>query len=155
MITDSMKSHLVESAEEVFQTMVPTPIITGEVLDGAEVHETADIAATVGVIGPSSALVTCYSTRPVARTLTAAILGVDESEIQSESADAMGEFANMIAGSFRNRMSGEGGNWAITIPSVVTGQNLTMRYGVGMRRVLCPFTLGSGTFFVELVLNSD
>ena len=59
MITASMKSHLVESAEEVFQTMVPTPIITGDVMDGAEIHETADIAATI--VAVAAAAVACLA----------------------------------------------------------------------------------------------
>ena len=150
----SMVTDVIEVTREVFDTMVfqeanpgtPRPPIDGE--------PRADVVATVAMTGPSNAVITLYGSIDLAKSIAASMLGMDAAEINNEFADAIGEMANMIAGTFRNRMTALGGQWAISVPTVTVGQRIYTHYPEDVGRVVCPFDVTGHEFCVELVLRT-
>jgi chemotaxis protein CheX len=148
-----MIPHLVQATVEVFGTMLGCRIDGGEPVVGEPPPRT-NVVSTVGFAGSNSGLVTLGCSSDAAREITAALLGLDPGEVDDELADAIGEMTNMIAGQFRNRMSGDHG-WALTTPFSTIGSDFTTVYAAGTRRVVCPFSMGRHSLFVELVLQAE
>jgi chemotaxis protein CheX len=153
-VPDSMVRDVIDSTHEVFETMVfseavpgtPHPFVAGE--------PRAEIVATIALTGPSNAVVTLYGSIAMAKSITASMLGMAVEEINEEYADAIGELGNMIAGSFRNRMTAAGGIWAISVPTVTVGQRIFTHFPEDVGRVVCPFEVSGHQLSVELVLRT-
>lgn len=151
---DHLIAHLVAATREVFETMAAITLAARPPLEPAALAPRANVVATVGFAGGISGLVTVYSGFAAARAVTGAMLGMDPADVNGELPDAMGEVANMIAGSFRSRLVAEGTPCDISIPTVTLGSEFSTRYGSDVRRVLCPFDMPGGEVFVALVLNA-
>lgn len=147
-------AHLVAATHEVFETMAAITLKARPPLEPAALAPQANVVATVGFAGGISGLVTLYTGFTAARTVTGAMLGMDPADVNGEMPDAMGEMANMIAGSFRSRVVAEGTPCDISIPTVTLGSEFSTRYSADARRVLCPFEMPGGEVFVALVLNA-
>jgi chemotaxis protein CheX len=154
LVPGSMVRDLVESTQEVFQTMLfqeAEPRPPHEAVVG---QPKADVIATVALTGPADAVVAIYGSVETARSLAASMLGLDAAEINDEFADAMGELANMIGGTFRNRMTAIDSSWAISVPTVTIGTGIVTRYPTDVGRIVCPFGTQGGEINIELVLRA-
>ena len=153
-VPESMVRDIIDSTHEVFETMVFTDAIPGVPHPSRPGEPRAEIVATIALTGPSNAVVTLYGTIAMAKSIAASMLGMAVEEINEEYADAMGELGNMIAGSFRNRMTAMGGTWAISVPTVTVGQRIFTHYPEDVGRVVCPFEVSGNNLSVELVLRT-
>jgi chemotaxis protein CheX len=54
------------------------------------------------------------------------MLGVDLEKVGPELSDALGEVCNMVAGNFKNKISGLGDGCMLSPPSVITGEDYTV-----------------------------
>ena len=99
-------------------------------------------------------LVAVYTAFEAANEITAAMLGIEPAEVDGELPDAIGELANMIAGSFRTRMAAvRGETWAISVPTVIVGRDFYTKYVSDVQRVVCPFQMGPHEVLVELIVT--
>lgn len=147
-------SHLVGATEDVFATMVFKPITPEAPLEGLAASTGANVVATVAFAGQCSGVVGFHSSVESAKAIAGAMLGMPASEVDGEMPDAIGEIANMIAGGFRLKLTGEGLSCAISVPTVITGSDFRTKYITPVERVLCPFQFdGEGRVFVELILT--
>jgi chemotaxis protein CheX len=140
------------STVEVFETMVARPLVPG-IPAVAAARPPASVVATVGFAGSASGLVSFCGSRAAGLEITAALLGLSVDAVAGDLPDAIGEVANMVAGSFRTKMSHSADRWAITMPVVTIGEDFLQKYSTGAVRVICPFTMGTHDVFVELVLQ--
>lgn len=145
--------HLLGATVDVFGTMLGCHLDIGDPVVGQPPPRTS-VVSTVGFAGADSGLVTLGCSSEAAREITASLLGVDPGGVDTELADAIGEMTNMIAGQFRNRMSDDRG-WALTTPFSTIGSDFTTLYAAGTQRVVCPFSMGRHSLYVELVLQSE
>jgi len=152
-VPDHLVRDLVDSAREVFATMLFQNVVSRPARPAASREPKADVVATIHLTGPSRAVVGLYSSEPVAKSMAASMLGLEAAQIGDEFADALGELANMIAGSFRNRMAAVGGTWAISVPTVTIGTGIITHYPTDVGRVICPFDTRGGELLLELVLR--
>jgi chemotaxis protein CheX len=83
------------------------------------------------------------------------MLGIDAAQVNGEVPDAIAEVANMIAGQFRNSMVGRGDSWAISVPSVTVGTEITTKFQLEVAFVHCSFEVDGSAFFVELALRES
>jgi chemotaxis protein CheX len=115
---------LLESAEEIFETM----IFMG--LDKAEDQDaTIDNLTVLGSISFKGAMEGClciYSTEQCTQAIAMNMLGLETSEDISEEdiSDAIGEVCNMVMGSLKKRLLDSVGNLDLSIPTVVSGSNI-------------------------------
>jgi chemotaxis protein CheX len=153
-VPEWMVRDVIDSTKEVFETMVFTPAVPGEPHPSIPGEPRAEVVATIALTGPSNAVVTLYGSIVMAKTIAGSMLGMAAEEINDEYADAIGELGNMIAGSFRNRMTASGGSWAISVPTVTVGQRIFTHYPTDVGRVVCPFDVSGHRLSVELVLRT-
>ncbi|MBP7052410.1 MAG: chemotaxis protein CheX [Phycisphaerae bacterium] len=135
MTTVSLKDALLDSAREVFETMVFMAMEEAS-------EDTTSLGDTtlLGSITFKGHLEGCLGVccdETCARTIASNMLGMLSPEEVSENdiSDAMGEIANMVMGAVKARIQGEVGTVEVSIPSVVQGRELKNSLGEGSGQV--------------------
>jgi chemotaxis protein CheX len=77
--------------------------------------------AMVGLAGQLCGVVTMRCTAQSAMLMTSKMLGIDPKDAEKQVWDAIGEIANMIAGNFKNKLTGMGSGCMLSVPTVITG----------------------------------
>jgi chemotaxis protein CheX len=153
-VPPTMVPVLTGVTEEVFDTMVFTPVKALPPQDHLPVATGAGIVAAVSFSGSANGIVLFHAALAAGRQIAAAMLGLPSPEdCGPEVADAIGELTNMIAGAFRTRMADHNGAWTISTPQVTVGSDLSVRHARVIARAVFPFEFGTGQVFVELVLT--
>ena len=154
-IPAELLSNLMTSTEEVFETMVFKPLVRMPPVDTDADRRGANVVATVAFAGHRRGLVCIHSSVDAARNIAGAMLGMAEDEITSEIPDAMGEVANMVAGTFRNKLAAIEPASAIAVPTVTIGSDFSTKYLSAVRRARCPFEMEGQPISVELILTGE
>lgn len=85
--------------------------------------------------------------------IVSGMLGEEYTAIVNEVKEAAGEIANMISGQSRQALSSMGIKLQASLPSVISGRELTMD-GSGKRPLLVvPFTIEKGPFMLGLCME--
>jgi chemotaxis protein CheX len=151
-IPDEIIAHLVSATHDVFETMVFKSV--HRLPDVTEVPaQGAHVVATVAFAGYRCGAVSFHSATEVAQQIAGAMLGIPPESVNGEMPDAIGEIANMLAGTLRTRMAAIEPPWAIAVPTVTVGTNFRTRYIADVARAICCFAMDEQPIFVELILN--
>ncbi len=81
----------------------------------------AEFTAMVGLAGQLCGVLTMRCSAQSAVQMTSKMLGIDVKEEDQQMWDAIGEVANMIAGNFKNKLTGMGDRCMLSVPTVITG----------------------------------
>jgi chemotaxis protein CheX len=154
-ISTEILSYLVSATEEVFEKMVFQTLTPLPSIEADQERPPSNVVASVAFAGHRRGYVAFHSTLDTARGITGAMLDIAVDAISNEMPDAIGEVANMIAGTFRNKLAAVEPISAIAIPTVTVGSNFATFCSGHARRAFCPFELEGQRIFVELVLSPD
>lgn len=113
-------ARLLELAtQEVFQLML-----------GCDLTQSADqaivspsVTSMVGLAGQLCGVLSVNCDDKAASLMTSKMLGVPLEKVGAEMSDALGEICNMVAGNFKNKISGLGDGCMLSPPTVVTGSD--------------------------------
>ncbi len=108
------------ATREVFQLML-----------GSELTQPADeaiaspsVTSMVGLAGQLCGVLSVHCDHKAASLMTSKMLGVPLDKVGgAEMSDALGEICNMVAGNFKNKISGLGDGCMLSPPTVVTGSD--------------------------------
>jgi chemotaxis protein CheX len=153
-VPEFLVSSLVAATEEVFETMLATPLARLPLAEGP-LTVPVNVVATVAFAGYRRGLVVVYTSMAAARTITGGMLGIPLADVNGEVPDAMGEVANMVAGTFRNRMLTREPPSDISVPTVTIGRDFSTLYSSSVERVRCPFDMRGEHVSVELILTGQ
>jgi len=120
---------LIESAKEVFETMVFMDL--AEATEPDQDIEGWTLLGSITFKGSlEGCLAICCSTS-CAQTIAINMLGIDTTEqlTEEDTCDAIGEIANMIMGSVKSRLLEKVGNLEVSIPSVASGRQIKSNLG--------------------------
>jgi chemotaxis protein CheX len=81
-------------------------------------------------------------------------LGLEVESIDEDVIDALGELANMVAGSIKPLMAKDGVDVELSLPSVIYGSEYSMTTLADSEILAVPFELDSGIFIVELAFKN-
>jgi chemotaxis protein CheX len=87
--------------------------------------ENFEFTAMVGLAGQLCGVLTLRCSAASAVLMTTKMLGGDAKEDDPAVWDALGEVANMIAGNFKNKLTGMGDTCMLSVPTVITGADYT------------------------------
>jgi chemotaxis protein CheX len=151
LVTTSAIDVLVGATTDVFETMVFRALSAKEPSWGYDVRPKAQVVGTVGFTGSSNGLVAFHATTEVAREVASAMLGgpVEDDALP----DVVGEITNMIAGAFRTRMARPDDLWAITVPTVTSGTDFSIKPITTGDRAIVGFDMDGHELFVELIIT--
>lgn len=117
-------SPLLELAvREVFEIMLGCKLET----QSAAAAVATDFTAMVGLAGQLCGLLTLRCSAHAAALMASKMLGTDVKESDQQMWDAVGEIANMIAGNFKNKLTGMGDRCMLSVPTVITGSDYSFR----------------------------
>tara|TARA_B100001248_G_scaffold261923_1_gene255010 strand:+ start:39061 stop:39621 length:561 start_codon:yes stop_codon:yes gene_type:complete len=140
----TLESMVTASIESVFLKMIPLPLVFKRVGTSSYQSqldkESADpkilpidksmIVGSIGFMGEVDGMFYLYMDEGLGRKIASSFLGLTEEEVKEEGpesiGDAIGEFSNMIVGTFKNGLCDSGYNCRLTIPSVLRGNHLTI-----------------------------
>ena len=109
---------LILSVREVFQTMLRAKV--APVFEPAS-FLTLEWTAMVGLTGELRGVLMLSCDEASAVRITSKMLGISLNEPDDQTADAIGEVCNMIAGNFKHKVSGLSAHCALSPPWVITG----------------------------------
>ena len=110
------------AAREVFELMLGCKLTVPE----AASDDNLGITSMVGLAGKLCGVLSVRCDGKAAALMTSKMLGVDVDKVGAEMSDAMGEIANMVAGNFKNKISGLGDSCMLSPPTVITGSDYSM-----------------------------
>ncbi|HUO13784.1 MAG TPA: chemotaxis protein CheX [Verrucomicrobiae bacterium] len=111
------------AAQEVFELMLASPL-TVPVQPPAE--ESLDITSMVGLAGELCGVMSVRCSTRAAARMASQMLGTDPAAAGAEMWDALGEICNMIAGNFKNKITGLGDGCVLSVPTVITGADYNL-----------------------------
>ncbi len=104
--------------QEVFELMLAYSL---EIPSQAPPEKDLEITSMVGLAGQLCGILTLRCTARSAAGMASRMLAVDVESAGSQMWDAVGEICNMVAGNFKNKISGLGDGCMLSVPTVVTG----------------------------------
>ena len=110
------------AAREVFELMLSSQLTVPT--DSQE--KPLDVTAMVGLAGQLCGVLSVRCTGKAAAMMASKMLGMDLDKVGPEISDALGEVCNMIAGNFKNKVSGLSEGCMLSPPTVVTGSDYSL-----------------------------
>ncbi len=111
------------ATEEVFELMLACPL---QVPAEPPPEESLDITAMVGLAGQLCGILSLRCSTQSAARMASRMLGVDAEKAGPEMWDAVGEICNMVAGNFKNKITGLGDGCLLSVPTVITGSGYNL-----------------------------
>jgi chemotaxis protein CheX len=111
------------AAQEVFGLMLDCTLQVPQ--ETPEEHG-LDITAMVGLAGEVCGILTARCSRKSAARMASRMLHTDADESGGQVWDAVGEICNMIAGNFKNKISGLGEGCLLSVPTIIKGQDYSL-----------------------------
>ena len=153
---EELVGMLINDIKEVFSTMVGLEGLLHSPSQIEPVTHFEDcLTAMVGMAGTFSGLVAIHTTRGMALEVTSSMLGMDISEVADDVNDALGEIANMVAGSFKLHLTRKGADIRISTPSVVTGSNYDVVAGTAQDTITLRFVTDNDWLIVAITLHKE
>jgi chemotaxis protein CheX len=115
------------AAQEIFQIMLGLKLTHA----AAEPPVVADVTVLVGFSGQWHGVFGLHCQAHTACRLATLALGADTDEFDERVLDAVGEIANMVAGSFKSKIPGLGENSFLSVPSVISGADYHRHASLG------------------------
>jgi chemotaxis protein CheX len=110
------------AAREVFELMLGCKLTMPETTTEAAL----DITSMVGMAGQLCGVLSVRCDRKAAALMASKMLGIDLDKVGADIADALGEICNMVAGNFKNKVSGLGDGCMLSPPTVITGNDYNL-----------------------------
>ena len=112
------------SAQEVFDLMLGCTLVVPQeppVIEGLE------ITSMVGLAGQLCGVLSLRCRAKSAARMASRMLGIEADGDAPEVWDAVGEVCNMVAGNFKNKISGLGDSCMLSVPTVIAGADYSLR----------------------------
>lgn len=109
------------ATKEVFQLMLSCELA----IPKEEIKLAPSVTSMVGLAGRLCGVLSVQCDQKAAALMTSKMLGVPLVNVGAEMSDALGEICNMVAGNFKNKISGLGDGCMLSPPTVVIGSDYT------------------------------
>jgi chemotaxis protein CheX len=154
MDEDQLVKSLIKDVQDVFINMVGVEdLMHLPIQIDLTTHFKECLTAMVGLAGTYNGLVSVHIPWPLALSFTSLMLGTKVTEINDDVNDAMGEIANMVAGSFKQHLSKGGSDIQLSTPSVVNGGDYMVSSGSNLENVTLKFAADEEWFLVSLSIE--
>lgn len=144
-----------ESMSNVLATMAMLEPQAGAAAVKDEDIACGEITGIIGLVGDNfkASLAVSFS-KPVILQITERMLGETIAEIDDTVIDLVGEITNMVTGGAKNLLDQKGYSIGLSTPMVVTGVGHRVTHKANGPRIVVPFSLEAGEFFVEVCFET-
>ena len=143
-----LRESIVKVTHEVFSQMLYMEATPQEPIEPGMTFFDS-ISGIIGFGGTVKGMLAVHVSEGVAKTITGGFLDMPVDEIDNEVNDAIGELANMLAGSVKHTLSKNLVGIRLSLPSVIMGNQYSVgapTHGFG---IIVPFHIPGGIFYVE------
>ncbi len=113
------------------------------------------VTALVGFSGVSNGLLSLHVPESLALQFTSNMLGTETAELNGDVNDALGEIANVMADSFKYHIANNGHEVSLTMPSIITGKEYTIRSGSSEDSLSLLYDSNGEWFLVNVVIEQN
>ena len=153
---EMLSQQLMRDVKEIFGTMVGLEDLLHLPIQIDPVTNFTDcVSSLVGLAGTYNGLVSLHMPSTLAMRATSSMLGMEVAEIDDDVNDAMGEIANMIAGSFKLHLSKSGMDIQISTPSVIHGKEYVISLGSNPDQIAVRFATDDDWFMVAVAFEDN
>ncbi len=146
---------IIDSTQDIFSSMMMLDVTPGESFKRSDEKLSNSISGIIGLAGNTKGMLAIHMTNQAALAVTTAFLGMDVEEIDEDVRDAIGELANMLAGSIKSILDPGGSDIKLSMPSAIYGEDYTIDCLADAQSVTVPFAFDGMGFMVELQLRKD
>lgn len=146
------------SVFDCFRTMLEADIVRGDpcLYSGDPTELMTQITALIGMSGPISGTVALGFSEKTARTVVGRLLNDPPSLDDDLMLDGVAELVNIIAGGAKSRLAGaETEPISLGLPSVVRGEDYTVRYPSGAQWLEIPFVTSHGNVTLRVTFRLE
>jgi len=148
-----LNNSISQATQEIFQTMLMMEASPGQALTERPKGFVDSVSAIVGMAGANKGMLAIHIPEPTALVITSSFLMMEVTEVDDDVKDAIGELANMVAGSIKSDLTEQGQEFKLSIPSVVCGAEYQIDCLTDSEGVSMPFSIEGGEFLVEFHLQ--
>lgn len=153
---DELTSRMTSNIQEVFSTMVGMDDLQHlPRQDHPPISFENCVTAMVGLAGTYNGLVCLHAPLNLAMVFTSGMLGMEVKEFDDDVRDAIGEIANMAAGSLKQHLSSGGADISLSTPSVVAGKEYSVAAGNPADSFTLHFAAEGESFMVSATLEKQ
>jgi chemotaxis protein CheX len=154
MTEEELVKSLIKDVQDVFINMVGVEdLMHLPIQIDVTTHFKDCLTSMVGLAGTYNGLVSVHIPWQLAISFTSLMLGMEVTEIDDDVNDAMGEIANMIAGSFKQHLSKGGSDIQLSTPSIVNGADYVVSSGNNLENITLKFATEDEWFMVALSIE--
>lgn len=139
------------SSINVFRTVLNCELTRGQPFVKGGSQPNHEVSGIIGLSGKTTGTVVLSLSRNVALKATEAMLGEAPEHLDADVADAIGELANMIAGSAKAQL--EHFEMSISLPSVIIGHYHVVAFPRNATPIAIPFECPWGSVCVDVGLS--
>jgi len=111
-----------------------------------------DVTGIIGLTGKATGMVAVSMPRETALSVTEILLQERPREVDAQTADAVGELTNMIAGAAKSQM--ESLQIVLGLPTVIIGKGAVIAFPSRARPICIPFDSPLGPIVVEVGIEA-
>jgi chemotaxis protein CheX len=143
----------IQATAQTFATMVKCEIKPGkmQLRTGDTMHH--DVSGIIGLSGGAKGSVALSFPRITALKVVSAFIGDKVLQLDKDALDAVGELANIVAGSAKQDLSQY--KIMISLPTVITGNNHTLNSPSDAPELIVPFETPHGKFDLLVCFKSE
>jgi len=138
------------AVRDVFDTMIEVPFTLGKPVLKKDDTPSHEVSGIIGLSGEVSGCVVISLSQKSALQLASALLDEEITELDEDCTDAIGEIANMIAGSAKNDFPVK--NTSLAVPTVVIGKH-KVNHPSGIPIISIPCETSEGKFGIDVALK--
>ncbi|MDY0267680.1 chemotaxis protein CheX [Trichloromonas sp.] len=151
----SWDTHIADATVEIFSTMLMMEVNPlAPLTERIKTHQKS-VTGIVGMAGLYKGMLAIHAPATAAMAITGNFLGLEVDDVNDDVKDAMGELANMLAGSIKAKLSDNSKDIQLSIPSAVCGGSYSLDYQPQQGCSMVPFESTAGRFLVELQLEQQ
>lgn len=110
-----------------------------------------DVTGIIGMIGARArGSIAISFTEPVILDIARRMLNEAPAGIDDTVTDLVGEITNMVSGGAKKLLGDKGYDFEMALPAVVAGKNHVVDHKSSGAKIILPFTVETGEFFVEI-----
>ena len=114
-----------------------------------------EVSGIIGMIGEKArGSVAISFTKPVILDIVKRMLAEEPTVINETVTDLVGELTNMVSGGAMKILGEHGYIFDMAIPAVVSGKDHLIHHRSKGKKIILPFSVDSGEFFVELCFEN-
>jgi chemotaxis protein CheX len=144
--------HFINSIKEVLRTMARIDVKVGTPSLKKNPVPTYDVSGIIGFSGAFVGSMVLSFQQATASAIVTAFAGMPIAPDSADFTDAVGELANMIAGSAKTSF---GGGTSISVPSIIVGHGHSIARLQDVPCLIVPCHTSAGDFAVEVSIKSQ